>query len=142
MQVQFSLLDRRPLNGMLQYASDHGIKLLTYGSVAGGLLSDRCMLARGRVPGHMHHALGHAHAHARCSETCCCLCKRYVEPAPKPGFFGAKRWKNVDLSTSSLKMYWAVCRQAGGMDWWKELLQVISVDRKEARLLPVMVSCW
>ena len=40
-QVQFSLLDRRPLNGMVQYCQKKGIKLLTYGSVAGGLLSDR-----------------------------------------------------------------------------------------------------
>jgi len=39
--VQFSLLDRRPLNGMLQYCQQHGIKLFTYGSVAGGLLSDK-----------------------------------------------------------------------------------------------------
>lgn len=40
-QVQFSLLDRRPLNGMLQYCQSHNIKLFTYGSMAGGLLSDR-----------------------------------------------------------------------------------------------------
>eukprot|EP00775_Hariotina_reticulata_P010900 gene10900-11054_t len=40
-QVQFSLLDRRPLNGMLDYCKQHGIKLFTYGSVAGGLLSDK-----------------------------------------------------------------------------------------------------
>lgn len=40
-QVQFSLLDRRPLNGMVQYCAPKGIKLLTYGSLAGGLLSDR-----------------------------------------------------------------------------------------------------
>ena len=40
-QVQFSLLDRRPLNGMLQYCKAQGIKMFTYGSVAGGLLSDK-----------------------------------------------------------------------------------------------------
>ncbi len=40
-QVQFSLLDRRPLNGMLQYCQQRGIKLFTYGSVGGGLLSDK-----------------------------------------------------------------------------------------------------
>ncbi|EFJ51068.1 hypothetical protein VOLCADRAFT_88336 [Volvox carteri f. nagariensis] len=40
-QVQFSLLDRRPLNGMLQYCQARGIKLFTYGSVGGGLLSDK-----------------------------------------------------------------------------------------------------
>ncbi|MEW5299637.1 MAG: hypothetical protein WDW36_002631 [Sanguina aurantia] len=40
-QVQFSLLDRRPLNGMLQYCEENGIRLFTYGTVAGGLLSDK-----------------------------------------------------------------------------------------------------
>jgi aryl-alcohol dehydrogenase-like predicted oxidoreductase len=40
-QVQFSLLDRRPLNGMVAYCKEKNIKLLTYGSLAGGLLSDR-----------------------------------------------------------------------------------------------------
>lgn len=40
-QVQFSLLDRRPLNGMLQYCQANGIKLFSYGSVGGGLLSDK-----------------------------------------------------------------------------------------------------
>ena len=35
-QVQLSLLDRRPLNGMLQYCEAKGIKMFTYGSVAGG----------------------------------------------------------------------------------------------------------
>jgi hypothetical protein len=41
LQVQFSLLDRRPLNGMVQYCQQRGIKLFTYGSVGGGLLSDK-----------------------------------------------------------------------------------------------------
>lgn len=40
-QVQFSLLDRRPLNGMIDYCKAHDIKLLTYGTLAGGLLSER-----------------------------------------------------------------------------------------------------
>lgn len=40
-QVQFSLLDRRPLNGMVQLCRERDIKLLTYGSLGGGLLSDR-----------------------------------------------------------------------------------------------------
>jgi aryl-alcohol dehydrogenase-like predicted oxidoreductase len=40
-QVQFSLLDRRPLNGMVQYCAERNIKLLTYGTLGGGLLSDR-----------------------------------------------------------------------------------------------------
>lgn len=40
-QVQFSLLDRRPLNGMVAYCREHNIKLFVYGSVGGGFLSDR-----------------------------------------------------------------------------------------------------
>lgn len=45
-QVQFSLLDRRPLQQMLAYCKERDIKLLTYGSLAGGLLSDRYLKAR------------------------------------------------------------------------------------------------
>ena len=44
-QVQFSLLDRRPLNGMVQLCEQRGVKLLTYGTLAGGLLSDRYVAA-------------------------------------------------------------------------------------------------
>ena len=40
-QVQYSLLDRRPENGMLAYARANGIRLATFGVVAGGWLSDR-----------------------------------------------------------------------------------------------------
>lgn len=40
-QVQYSLLDRRPESGgMVALCSRRGMKLLAYGSVAGGLLSD------------------------------------------------------------------------------------------------------
>ena len=39
-QVQYSLLDRRVENRMLQYAQENNIVLLCYGAVAGGLLSD------------------------------------------------------------------------------------------------------
>jgi aryl-alcohol dehydrogenase-like predicted oxidoreductase len=41
MQVQYSLLDRRPAAAMVDAASRHGISLLCYGTVAGGFLSDR-----------------------------------------------------------------------------------------------------
>lgn len=40
-QVQFSLVDRRPELKMIPYCQSHGITLLTYGTVCGGLLSDR-----------------------------------------------------------------------------------------------------
>lgn len=39
-QVQYSLLDRRPEVRMLPYCRERGIKLLVFGTVAGGLLSD------------------------------------------------------------------------------------------------------
>jgi aryl-alcohol dehydrogenase-like predicted oxidoreductase len=40
MQVQYSLLDRRPETTMAAAAAEHGIALLCYGTVAGGFLSD------------------------------------------------------------------------------------------------------
>lgn len=40
-QVQYSLLDRRPENGMAAYCAEQGIKLLPYGVLAGGILSDK-----------------------------------------------------------------------------------------------------
>lgn len=40
-QVQFSLVDRRPLVNMVRFCQDHDIKLFTYGSLCGGLLSEK-----------------------------------------------------------------------------------------------------
>lgn len=40
-QVQFSLIDRRPLVKMVQFCQEHNIKLLTYGTVCGSLLSEK-----------------------------------------------------------------------------------------------------
>ena len=41
MQVQYSVLDRRPENGLAALCRAHGVGLFCYGSVAGGFLSDR-----------------------------------------------------------------------------------------------------
>jgi aryl-alcohol dehydrogenase-like predicted oxidoreductase len=41
MQVQYSVLDRRPENGFADLCRAHGVALLCYGTVAGGFLSDR-----------------------------------------------------------------------------------------------------
>ncbi|WP_172331234.1 aldo/keto reductase [Mangrovicoccus sp. HB161399] len=41
MQLQYSLLDRRPEKRMAGLAGTHGFKFLCYGTVAGGFLSDR-----------------------------------------------------------------------------------------------------
>jgi len=40
-QVQYSLLDRRPENGMIEFCAEHEIRLLCYGALAGGFLSNR-----------------------------------------------------------------------------------------------------
>ncbi len=40
-QVQYSVLDRRPDNGMTDFCADQGIELLCYGTLAGGFLTER-----------------------------------------------------------------------------------------------------
>ncbi|KAF9476559.1 Aldo/keto reductase [Pholiota conissans] len=40
-QVQFSLIDTRPLHGMSDVCERHGLKLLTYGTLCGGFLADK-----------------------------------------------------------------------------------------------------
>ncbi|QSJ15249.1 aldo/keto reductase [Nostoc sp. UHCC 0702] len=40
-QVQFSLVDRRPEVNMMHFCQQHDIKLFTYGTVCGGLLSEK-----------------------------------------------------------------------------------------------------
>jgi aryl-alcohol dehydrogenase-like predicted oxidoreductase len=40
-QVQYSVLDRRPSGGMAAWCEERGIRLLAYGGLAGGLLSER-----------------------------------------------------------------------------------------------------
>jgi len=40
-QVQYSLIDRRPAAKMAAFCAGHGITLLTYGTLLGGLLSDK-----------------------------------------------------------------------------------------------------
>jgi aryl-alcohol dehydrogenase-like predicted oxidoreductase len=40
-QVQFSLVDRRPQVNMVKFCQEHDIKLFTYGTICGGLLSEK-----------------------------------------------------------------------------------------------------
>jgi aryl-alcohol dehydrogenase-like predicted oxidoreductase len=47
-QVQYSLMDRRPENGMLEYCNSHGIKVIAFGTVCGGYLSSKYL---GQPPG-------------------------------------------------------------------------------------------
>ncbi|KAG2754094.1 Aldo keto reductase [Suillus brevipes Sb2] len=42
-QVQFSLIDTRPLHGMADVCERHDVKLLTYGTLCGGFLADQWM---------------------------------------------------------------------------------------------------
>jgi aryl-alcohol dehydrogenase-like predicted oxidoreductase len=42
-QVQYSLLDRRPEARMTAFCSEHGVTLLAYGSLLGGLLSEKSL---------------------------------------------------------------------------------------------------
>jgi aryl-alcohol dehydrogenase-like predicted oxidoreductase len=44
-QVQYSVIDRRPEEGMADLCQEHGILLLCYGTVAGGLVSPRYLRA-------------------------------------------------------------------------------------------------
>jgi aryl-alcohol dehydrogenase-like predicted oxidoreductase len=46
MQLQYSLLDRRPETSMVVAAAERGVGLLCYGTVAGGFLGDRWLGAR------------------------------------------------------------------------------------------------
>lgn len=49
-QLQYSLLDRRPENGMVELCRQHGITLLCYGTMAGGFLSDKWLGQPNPVP--------------------------------------------------------------------------------------------
>ena len=40
-QVQYSLLDRRPEGGFLEWAGENGVAVFAYGALAGGFLTDR-----------------------------------------------------------------------------------------------------
>jgi aryl-alcohol dehydrogenase-like predicted oxidoreductase len=46
-QVQYSIIDRRPEVKMIPFCLDHNIRLLSYGSLCGGLMSERYL---GRKP--------------------------------------------------------------------------------------------
>jgi len=48
-QVSFSVIDRRPLAGLTQFCSDNGVKLLAYGTLAGGFLSERFLDVRAPI---------------------------------------------------------------------------------------------
>lgn len=40
-QTQYSVFDRRPEKGLIDYSKEHGVSTFCYGTLAGGLLSDR-----------------------------------------------------------------------------------------------------
>lgn len=45
-QVQYSIIDRRPEAKMVKLCKEHGIKLLAYGVLGGGLISERYLNAK------------------------------------------------------------------------------------------------
>ena len=49
-QVQYSLVDLRPEVRMAEYCEEHGIRLLTYGTLCGGLLTDSYLGQREPTP--------------------------------------------------------------------------------------------
>jgi aryl-alcohol dehydrogenase-like predicted oxidoreductase len=50
MQVQYSLLDPRPENGLVALAQQHGFRLFCYGALAGGFLGERWLGAPEPAP--------------------------------------------------------------------------------------------
>lgn len=52
-QVQYSLIDRRPEQAMIPFCQEAGIGLLTYGTLCGGLLSDKYLNAPEPGPGRL-----------------------------------------------------------------------------------------
>jgi aryl-alcohol dehydrogenase-like predicted oxidoreductase len=56
-QVQYSVVDARPENGMVPFCQEHGILLLSYGAALGGLLSERYLFARPPLPPHENRSL-------------------------------------------------------------------------------------
>ena len=56
-QLQYSLLDTRPENGMVEFCRTHGIKLFCYGTIAGGFLSDRWLGQHDPVPPYANRSL-------------------------------------------------------------------------------------
>jgi len=56
-QLQYSVVDDRPEAGMADLCQEHGILLLCYGSVMGGLLSERYLGAPSPAPPHENRSL-------------------------------------------------------------------------------------
>jgi aryl-alcohol dehydrogenase-like predicted oxidoreductase len=57
MQVQYSLLDARPENALVDFALKNNVSLLCYGTVAGGFLSDKWLGRPEPVPPHENRSL-------------------------------------------------------------------------------------
>ena len=56
-QLQYSLMDRRPENGMVELCQTHQVHLLCYGTVAGGFLSDKWLDKPTPVPPYANRSL-------------------------------------------------------------------------------------
>jgi len=49
-QIQYSVLDRRPERGLGRWCAENGVGLLCYGTLAGGMLSERYLGVAGAAP--------------------------------------------------------------------------------------------
>ena len=56
-QLQYSAMDLRPENGMVEFCRDNGIHLLCYGTIAGGFLSDKWLDAEDPPPPYANRSL-------------------------------------------------------------------------------------
>jgi hypothetical protein len=70
----------------------------------------------------------------------CLLCREAFKPTHVfHCAAGQKKYGNVDLNTSSLKMYWNVVKYFGGQDLWRQLLQTLRkvADKHQATVANV-----
>jgi aryl-alcohol dehydrogenase-like predicted oxidoreductase len=115
--VSYSLVDRRPEVKMVPFCRQHDIKLLTYGTLLGGFLSDRYARAL--------NGTGHQTTLTRFSA-------RYLG-RPEP--------QRADLTTSSLNKYYPFIRSFGGWALFQELLRCLRTvaDRHQVSIANVAV---
>ena len=162
-QVQYSLLDRRPENGMADFCAQHGIALLPYGTTAGGLLSSRYLGLRASRRGWV-----------------CALCQSSgfrvyglvlaVRTSPCRGCSlvleassAAATWislqatsasaaaespthkcvSRVRMDTYSLSKYSSVVQEVGGWDWLQRLLGVLdAVAQRRGASIANVAQRW
>lgn len=102
-QIQYSLLDTRPENGMTEFCASNGIVILPYGTVAGGFLSSKYL--------------------GKPAEECVIMPLSLVDICDVPNLTVCVC--RVRMNTYSLQKYASIIRQRGGWDWFQRLLQTL-----------------